>query len=209
MNDLFNPSPTNLIAVIALLFSTASIVLILERQLKKLFFVNSNADIPDLENKLNFNQYSEKLVIKERQIADLKIKLEIKKSFEEELIKMITEVENNNLYDSKKFVDELKLKLINLNSIDKKKFAKESTIIDDKTVFLKELERLHIELSYQDRLLCTYFRMHLSSKEISVIEGITPGTVRVYKNKIKHKMGLRQEESLNQYLCNINTKKAA
>ena len=96
-----------------------------------------------------------------------------------------------------------------MSEIDKKQIVKNSTALDDKGLFQKALEQFHPELSYQERILCSYFRLHLSSKEISVIEGITNGTVRVYKNKIKHKIGLNTEESLNEYLCNFSTNKTA
>ena len=55
--------------------------------------------------------------------------------------------------------------------------------------------------------LCNYFRLNMPSKEIASIEGITDGTVRVYKNKIKNKIGLSQLDSLNEYLVNISIKK--
>jgi DNA-binding CsgD family transcriptional regulator len=161
------------------------------------------------KNEIDLNHYSEKLQKKDRQISDLQIKLELKKSFEDELIKTISEVESIENFDSKMIINELKTKLQNLNEIDKKQLTRNSTVFDDRGLFQKELENLHPELSYQERLLCSYFRLHLSSKEIAVIEGITNGTVRVYKNKIKHKIGLSQEESLNEYLCNLLVKKVA
>jgi DNA-binding CsgD family transcriptional regulator len=51
--------------------------------------------------------------------------------------------------------------------------------------------------------MCSYFKLHLKSKEIAQIESITNGTVRVYKNKIKHKIGLDTEKNLNDYLDNL------
>jgi DNA-binding CsgD family transcriptional regulator len=116
-------------------------------------------------------------------------------------------VESKDNFDSKQLLNEIKIKLQNLNEIDKKQLSKNAIVLEDKELFQKELERLHPELSYQERLLCTYFRLNLSSKEISVIEGITNGTVRVYKNKIKNKIGLSTDESLIDYLCTISIKK--
>lgn len=213
MNDFFTHSLFNLVSIVAFLISIITLVIsTMYIFKKKIAFQNSNSiSVKDFKSdfKSDLNQISNKLKSKEKVISDLRTKLELKKSFEDELIKTIYEVESKENFDSKELLRELKLKLQNLGEIDKKQIVKNSTALDDKGMFQKELERLHPELSFQERTLCTYFRLHLSSKEIAVIEGITNGTVRVYKNKIKHKMGLNAEESLNQYLCNLSNKKAA
>lgn len=213
MNEFFNGSLFNLVSILAFFISVLTLVISsMYIFKKKIAFQNLNSisvkDFkPDFQS--DFNQISNKLKSKEKVISDLRTKLELKKSFEEELIKTIYDVEAKENFDSRELLKELKLKLHNLGEIDKKQIVKNSTALDDKGMFQRELERLHPELSFQERTLCTYFRLHLSSKEISVIEGITNGTVRVYKNKIKHKMGLNSEESLNEYLCNLSNKKAA
>jgi hypothetical protein len=209
MNEFFTHSLFNLVSIVALFISVITLVISTTYIFKKrMIFENSNMT-PSKVIKSDLNQFNDKIRSKEKVISDLKTKLELKKSFENELIKTIYEVESNDGYDTKVLLNELKLKLQNLTEIDKKQIVKNSTALDDKGLFQKELERIHPELSFQERTLCTYFRLHLSSKEIAVIEGITNGTVRVYKNKIKHKMGLSAEESLNEYLCNLSQKKAA
>jgi DNA-binding CsgD family transcriptional regulator len=209
MNDFFNFSPFNIVSVLAFILSIVSLVILSTNNFKKKFSIKNSSLASSFENKTELNQINSKLKSKEKVISDLRTKLELKKSFEDELIKTIYEVESKENFDSKLLLNELKLKLQNLNEIDKRQIVKNSTTLDDKGKFQKELERLHPELNYQERILCTYFRLHLSSKEISVIEGITNGTVRVYKNKIKHKIGLNSEESLNEYLCNLSTNKVA
>jgi DNA-binding CsgD family transcriptional regulator len=209
MNDFFNNSLFNIISIVALFTSVLTLVISTNYILKKkVEFQNPDLTSPRSVN-LNSNEFNDKLKSKEKIISDLRTKLELKKSFEDELIKTIYEVEAKENFDSKDLLNELKLKLQNLSEIDKKQIVKNSTALDDKGLFQKALEQFHPELSYQERILCSYFRLHLSSKEISVIEGITNGTVRVYKNKIKHKIGLNTEESLNEYLCNFTTNKTA
>ena len=73
--------------------------------------------------------------------------------------------------------------------------------------FSNTLRKQHPFLTDQEIGLCNYFRLNMPSKEIASIEGITDGTVRVYKNKIKNKIGLSQLDSLNEYLVNISIKK--
>jgi DNA-binding CsgD family transcriptional regulator len=208
MNDFFSSYLFKVLSAFAILISIAvllgsAILLIKRKANSKNKKLNNHPDkkITDVES------YQDKLLTKEKEISDLHIKLDLKKSFEGDLIKAIYEVESKDNFDSKQLLNEIKIKLQNLNEIDKKQLSKNAIVLEDKELFQKELERLHPELSYQERLLCTYFRLNLSSKEISVIEGITNGTVRVYKNKIKNKIGLSTDESLIDYLCNISIKK--
>jgi DNA-binding CsgD family transcriptional regulator len=207
MNVFFTHSLFNIVSVVALFISVLTLVISTTYILKKKVEFQKSGLISTKAVNTDYSQIRDKLKSKEKVISDLRTKLELKKSFEDELIKTIYEVEANENFDSKVLLNDLKLKLRNLNEIDKKQIVKNSTALDDKGLFQKALEQNHPELSYQERILCSYFRLHLSSKEISVIEGITSGTVRVYKNKIKHKMGLNAEESLNEYLCNFAAKK--
>jgi DNA-binding CsgD family transcriptional regulator len=209
MNDFFTDSIFNLISIIALLISITTLIISTSYILKKKIAFQGSENVQTRGFKTNTDQNHDKLRSKEKVISDLRTKLELKQSFEDDLIKTIYAVESKEDFNAKVLLNELKLKLQNLSEIDKKQIVKNSTALDDKGLFQKELERLHPELNFQERTLCTYFRLHLSSKEIAVIEGITNGTVRVYKNKIKHKMGLNAEESLNEYLCNLSSNKAA
>lgn len=209
MNDFFTDGIFNFVSIVALLISIITLIISTSYILKKKIIIPNSEVVSSKNFKSNVNLNDDQLRNKEKVISDLRTKLELKQSFEDELIKTINEAENKENFDSKVLLNELKLKLQNLTEIDKKQIVKNSTALDEKGLFQKELERLHPELTYQERTLCTYFRLHLSSKEIAVIEGITNGTVRVYKNKIKHKIGLSADESLNEYLCNLSSKKAA
>jgi len=206
MSEFLNNNLFTIVAILITLFTLGlSITYILKRKVE--FQKSSLSSTKDVNT--DFTQINDKLKSKEKVISDLRTKLELKKLVEYELIKTIYEAEAKENFDSTDLINELKLKLLNLSEIDKKHIVKNSTALDDKGLFQKALEQFHPELSYQERILCTYFRLHLSSKEISVIEGITISTVRVYKNKIKQKMGLNAEESLNEYLCNFSTNKTA
>jgi hypothetical protein len=209
MSDFFNNNLFNILLIVAILISVFALILSTNFILKRKVEIKNS----DLGSKKDINTDSriieDKLKKEEKVIADLNTKLELKKTFDDELIKTIYEVDAKENFDSKDLVKELKLKLLNLSEIDKKHIVKNSTALDYKGLFQKALEQFHPELSYKERILCTYFRLHLSTKEISVIEGITIGTVRIYKNKIKQKMGLNAEESLNEYLCNFSTNKTA
>jgi DNA-binding CsgD family transcriptional regulator len=58
----------------------------------------------------------------------------------------------------------------------------------------------HPDLSEKEVRLCYYFKMNLSAKDIANLEGLTHGSVRVYKTKIKAKMRVHPSGSLTAYL---------
>jgi hypothetical protein len=66
--------------------------------------------------------------------------------------------------------------------------------------FAQSLLHKFPELNKKEVRLCYYFKLNLSSKEISNLEGLTNGSVRVYKTKLKNKLGLKYEDNLNKYL---------
>lgn len=65
---------------------------------------------------------------------------------------------------------------------------------------MEKLSQQFPSLTEQELKLCAYFKLNLSSKEVSLLEGITSGSVRVYKTKIKSKMGLGKEQKLDDFL---------
>jgi DNA-binding CsgD family transcriptional regulator len=117
----------------------------------------------------------------------------------------LKELKRKKDINAEELLKELQLQINNLLSIDKKN----SVLLTDDTElekkeFYNQLKMLHPELTPQDLQLCSYYRMNLSAKEIATIEGITPGSARVYKNKLKNKLGLSQDDSVNQYLNDIS-----
>jgi len=206
MKDLFSVDFIRLFAILFLILMMLSVFIIS-------FFVIRHRFAKNYEvkqfSKENSNTIVQKLYSKEKLISDLQMKLDIKKTFEDDLLKTINQIEIDENSISNELIKEIRSKINNLNQIDKKKIHKNAIGLEDKEIFQRTLERLHPDLTHQELILCSYFRMHLSSKEIGLIEGITSGTVRVYKNKIKNKIGLSHEERLNEYLCGITTKKVA
>ena len=204
MNDFITNSQFNLVSIVALFISALTFVV------STVYLIKRNSNFQSLSlstafvNDFNLNFFNETLIEKEKEISDLRKQLILKQSIENDILKTINSSKDKGKLDSFELVNDLKSKLINFNhSLPSNKFK----ILDDKGIFKVKLEHLHPSLNYQDRLLCSYFRLHLSLKEIAKLEGITYGTVRVYKHKIKQKIGLSHEESLTEYLCRIEVNK--
>lgn len=65
----------------------------------------------------------------------------------------------------------------------------------------------HPYLTEKELRLCYYIKLNLDSKEIAAIEGLTQGSVRVYKTKLKSKLNLKPIENLTNYLNKLELAK--
>ncbi|AZA53535.1 helix-turn-helix transcriptional regulator [Chryseobacterium sp. G0201] len=130
---------------------------------------------------------------------NLNLKIETEKAFLENLKKM----KRSKNIDAEGAVKDLFLRTSNLLQIDQKNhdFIGESS--EETRRFMHSISEKFPFLTAHELKLCVYFRLNLSSKEVSLLENITPGSVRVYKTKIKYKIGLDKETDLNVFLNSI------
>ncbi|NBR13762.1 MAG: hypothetical protein EBU01_04170 [Crocinitomicaceae bacterium] len=137
------------------------------------------------------------------EITNLNLVLNMKTDSEKALIEKIKEYKKDNSLNAEQILVDFQMQLNNLIQIDLKNTSVTKNTKGETDVFFDKVKSLHPALSSHDLNLCSYIRLKLNSKEISLITGITPGSVRVYKTKLKNKLGLKNEENLNQYLQTI------
>ncbi len=68
--------------------------------------------------------------------------------------------------------------------------------------FYKRLTEDFKDLSPNDYRLCTYLRMNLTSKEISVLMNISIRSVETNRYRLRKKLGIERDVNLNQFLMN-------
>lgn len=215
MASIISFSVYELFTFLSFFFSIASLIilsyiLIRRRNIltaaKKRSIQKSQIKSSQIEIKLN-----DMLQKKDKEIVELKHFLQKYIDIESVFLKEIQSFEPKTEVDYPSFIEKLKTQIIEMNNFgknftDKLKNSNQET---EKYLFSQVLKKKHPFLTDQEIGLCTYFRMNTPSKEIAALEGITDGTVRVYKNKIKNKIGLSQMDSLNEYLVNIPLRKIA
>ncbi len=69
--------------------------------------------------------------------------------------------------------------------------------------FFKQLREAHESLSENDLRLCAYIRIGMTTKQMAQLLSILPETVNTSRYRIRKKIKLKQEESLEDYLRNI------
>ncbi|WP_152909180.1 tetratricopeptide repeat protein [Chryseobacterium sp. Hurlbut01] len=178
-----------------------------------IYFVISTVKKRKIENEINSQQkiiseqneliLQQNVKIQDEKIKNLHLNLNLKQETAKAFLEKIKKARKSNINDAENILKELYFDLNNLVHIDKKNtsYVEEST--SENQIFVKKLSEKYPQLSAQELQLCVYFRLNLSAKEISMLEKISDGTVRVYKSKIKSKMGLEKDTNLEDILKQI------
>lgn len=66
--------------------------------------------------------------------------------------------------------------------------------------FFEKLKNLHPELSKSELKFCAYLKLHLDSNQISAIMNVTNEAIRKTRYRIRKKLRLAQDESLEDYI---------
>lgn len=69
--------------------------------------------------------------------------------------------------------------------------------------FLHRLKQTHPALSRNDLKVCAYLRLHFTSKQIAQLQNISVRGVEIHRYRLRKKLGIETEQSLNDYLSNI------
>lgn len=130
--------------------------------------------------------------------------IKIKQKTEADFLKKIKEFKRRKDTNFDQLINELQISVNNLIDIDRKMIDEDLPVLEQNQYFLDKLKFLHPHLSENELLYCNYFLSGLSAKEIGLLNNQSDVSVRVFKNKIKKKMGLDRDILLDDYLVSIN-----
>jgi DNA-binding CsgD family transcriptional regulator len=69
--------------------------------------------------------------------------------------------------------------------------------------FMKRLREKHPDLSNNERMMCAYLKMNLSTKEIAPLLNISIRGVETIRYRLRKKFELEREDSLIEYLNSL------
>lgn len=142
--------------------------------------------------------------LKQEKITSLALNLNLKKETERAFLEKIKEIKRKRNIEIETVLRDLQHSVNNLLQIDNKNIINNQESDAENLKFIAALKHKHPNLNEQELRYCTYFRMNLNSKEIAALCNMTSGTIRVYKTKIKSKIGLELENNLNHYLISLS-----
>ncbi len=117
-----------------------------------------------------------------------KIRLMLKTGKAEQVIEMIDQMNSQ-------------LDIVATSEHVKKKIESEFDIAQNNV--LSKLERIHPDLSYNERLMCAYIKMGLSSKEIAPMLNISTRGVETLRYRIRKKFNLERGDSITSHLNSL------
>lgn len=131
--------------------------------------------------------------LQKNKIRTLYLNLNLKVETEKVFLENLRKIKRAKQMNAEEVLKELSFKINNLIQIN----SGINDLIDESSeenrFFLEQMSTRFPFLTTQEKKFCVYFKLNLSSKEISLLEGITEGTVRVYKTRIKSKMGIDKD----------------
>jgi len=147
--------------------------------------------------------YLNKIQQKEEQIEKLQLNLELKKATEKTFLEKIKEVKKSKNVDIDLILKDLQIQVTNLLQIDNRHSENKKNDFDGKNDFIEKLISKHPDLSKGEKQLCMHLKLNLNSKEIAMIEGVGPASVRVYKTNLKKKLKLTQADNIYEYIQSL------
>lgn len=141
---------------------------------------------------------------KSQEMANLMInfvrKNEMLAEMKEEILRISSLLKGENTREGKAQLMKLAAKIdANIQSDDLlKRIGEQFDLIHND--FMKNLQAKHPDLSPNERMMCAYLKMNLSTKEIAPLLNISVRGVETVRYRIRKKFGLEREESLVDYL---------
>ncbi|MDR6919566.1 hypothetical protein [Chryseobacterium sp. 2987] len=143
------------------------------------------------------------LLLQRERNKNMRLNLNLKIETEKAFLYNLKRTRMSKNIETEEILKDLYIQINNLIRIDKKNydFIGESSF--ENNLFMTNLSKKFPLLSTKELKLCVYFKLNLSSKEISVLEDITEGSVRVFKARINSKVNPDKSGKLFDILNNI------
>lgn len=144
------------------------------------------------------------LQYKSQEMANLMInfvrKNEMLTEIKSDIFKVVSALKNNNVKDIRQLL------LVVNNKIDSniqsdevlKRIEEQFDLVHNN--FMKRLQEKHPDLSLNERMMCAYLKMNLSTKEIAPLLNISVRGVETIRYRIRKKFDLNRDDSLIEYL---------
>ena len=160
-------------------------------------------------DKLEKDKMDLDMMHKNQEIANLVISVARKNETLNELKNQIKQValkvDRNNTTECKRQL------LMIMNSIDSnmegdevlRRFEEQFDLVNDN--FMQKLSQIYPSLNQNERLMCAYLKMDLSTKDIAPLLNMSIRGVETIRYRLRKKMGLERVDNLSEYLSRITS----
>lgn len=157
------------------------------------------------KERLKFNNQLQeyKIQTQKAHITEFALDFNKNKEFDQNLIQTLNQIVK---LDQSKVTSELKSLLAELKQKQLIDTKATSLVNESETIlvnFKNKLLEKHPSLNKNDLQLCYFLRLNLSNKEIATLKNVTLDSVKIFKNRLRHKLAYEEEISLSEYLKNF------
>ncbi len=188
------------------------------KQGRELFSKESELAALKLENIEKQNNHLEDMLFAEEEIRKLQqssidqknheltasaILIASKNEVLEKLRKMAIRINETNMGSTTQNINEMIGEIDKQSDIEKQweQFKKHFESIHRS--FFSDLRGRYSDLTNSDLQLCAYIRLNLSTKEISRLMNITPGSVNTHRYRLRKKTGIEDSTSIDEFIHSI------
>jgi DNA-binding CsgD family transcriptional regulator len=137
---------------------------------------------------------------KKKDLADMALSLSQKKQQAEELCSRVNRIENSKGKQRQKEFRDLKEELQNQRYVDKEMEHLQQNIDTLSNAFYNKLQTSFPELSKTEVKLSSLIKLNLSTSQIAQLQNITPKSVNMSRYRLKKKLGLDNDQNLDEFL---------
>ena len=169
--------------------------------------IEKDREMKVMEKEYEDEKLEYELKHKSQEMANLMInflrKNEILTDIKSELYKVMDSLKSGKINESKKMLLFVRNKIdSNIQGDDVLKRIEEQFDLVHNN-FMKRLREQHPDLSNNERMMCAYLKMELSTKEIAPLLNISIRGVETIRYRLRKKFNLDRDESLTDYIMKI------
>ncbi|MGH1387847.1 helix-turn-helix transcriptional regulator [Kordia sp.] len=150
---------------------------------------------------LEKEKYQQELLLKQKDMEMVLANNKVRTQLNDNIINKLKLAQKEG--DLEKNINKVIVELLHQNEINTRMKLIEENLNVVNTGFLDKLLEAHPNMTRVDKELCSYIKMGLSSKEISIIRNTTVNSVNVTKTRLRKKINLASDMTVSDYLKSL------
>ena len=153
--------------------------------------------------RLEREKLTRELEYKKKDISELSLYLSGIKNMNLTMLNKLGDIKNKKPLEQKESINNLVAELGVITNSQEKTIMFQENIEKVNTEFTQKVIARFPELTKSEIELCSFFKMNLSNKDISLLKNISPLSVKMARYRLRKKLGLAPEGDIYQFLSNL------
>ncbi|KXX67285.1 two-component regulator propeller domain-containing protein [Flammeovirga sp. SJP92] len=164
--------------------------------------LNKEIDIIEVENQ-KAQLIKETLKLREKELTTHVLRLAHMNTLVDQIDKKLEDLQQSNDPISKNKISSIRREIKQAENIENDWKTLNTLFSEVHQNFAQKLKENHPDLTEGNLRLCNLIKLNMSSKDIAAILGISLNSVKVARKRLRKRLGLEIDDSLEEYLKNI------